>query len=147
MRPLEILVSLANLLVFFALAIPLPLTLRWLRYATPIALFLAGLHVAVEGPRWQMVPAYILTIIFCLIWLFGLVLPNSLHVNRRIAGLSVGLGVLGMLVSLILPIVLPVFHFPTPTGPYGIGTTTYTRHGHDLRFIVYSFCVFIDGRT
>jgi hypothetical protein len=25
--------------------------------------------------------------------------------------------------------------------------SNYTRHGHDLRFIVYSFCVFIDGRT
>jgi len=33
--------------------------------------------------------------------------------------------------------------------PHGqfVHYVTYTRHGHDLRFIVYSFCVFIDGRT
>ncbi len=125
MRSLEILVSLANLLVLFALAIPLPPAMRWMRYAAPVALLMAIMQVVVEGSRWQMVPAYTLTMIFFLIWLFGLILPNSLRFNRLIAGLGVGLGVLGLLISIMLPIVLPVFHFPNPTGPYGIGTTTY----------------------
>ena len=32
---------------------------------------------------------------------------------------------LGLAVSIILPEVIPVFRFPPPTGPYGIGTVTY----------------------
>ena len=52
MRPGEIVLSVANLLTFFSLAVPLPLALRWMRYAAPIALGVAIVHVAAEGPRW-----------------------------------------------------------------------------------------------
>ena len=41
------------------------------------------------------------------------------------AGLAIGLGVLGVTVSIALPILFPIFRFPQPTGPYGIGTMTY----------------------
>ena len=35
------------------------------------------------------------------------------------------LGALGIFLSVLLPLALPVFSFPTPTGPYSIGTVTY----------------------
>jgi pimeloyl-ACP methyl ester carboxylesterase len=125
MRPLEILLSLANLLIFCILAIPRLGAIHWMGYLAPITVLIAGIQMLVEGPRWQMVPAYALTMIFFLIWLFGIVMPGGIHVNRLIAGVGVGLGVLGLAVSIALPTVLPVFHFPRPSGPYQIGTVTY----------------------
>ena len=125
MRPIETLLVLANLLAFLVLAIPPLHSVFWTRFLAPIALPIAFAQVLVEGARWQMVPAYALVILFFLIWLLGIVIPGGIHVNRLIADLGVGLSVLGILVSIILPIVLPVFHFPNPTGPYAIGTMTY----------------------
>jgi len=130
MRPIEILLVLANLLTFFVLAIPRLRASRWPRYSAVIALLIAISQALIEGPRWQMVPAYALAGLFFLLWLLqgrkpaGEASRRSLA-NRLAAGLAVGLGVLGLAVSIVLPIIVPVFHFPHPTGPYGIGTLTY----------------------
>src|SRR5574341_110276 len=123
MRPLEAVLSSANLLAFFALILSLPLTMRWMRVATLIALLIAVVQAAMEGPRWQMVPAYALAIILFLIWLLGILTPSGRHIHRNVGG--IGLGVLMILFSIGLPIALPVFHFREPTGPYAIGTVTY----------------------
>ncbi len=136
MRPLEILLSLANLLIFCILAIPRLRAIHWMGYLAPITVLIAGIQMLVEGSRWQMVPAYALTIIFLLIWLFGIVMPGGIHVNRLIAGVGVGLGVFALVVSTVLPIVLPVFHFPRPSGPYQIGTVTY--HWVESRHEIFS---------
>jgi predicted dienelactone hydrolase len=126
MRPIEILLLLANLLTCFGLAVPLPLAVNWMRHLAPIALLIAGAQVLVEGPRWQMVPAYVLAGFFFLVWLLQNLAPGSgIAGHRWINGLAVGLGVLGLAVSTALPIILPMFRFPKPTGPYGIGTLTY----------------------
>jgi hypothetical protein len=125
MRPIEILVSLTNLLTFFVVAIPLPCKVFWMRYWVPIAPLIAIAQVLVEGQRWQMVPAYVLAALFFLIWLVSIVKRGSLHSNRFIAGLGSGLGVLMLVISIGLPILVPIFHFPKPTGPYAIGTVTY----------------------
>jgi hypothetical protein len=124
-RPIEILLSAANLLTLFVLALPGLHAVRWTSAMALIALLLAVIQIAVEGPRWQMIPAYASTAVFFLIWLLGIVLPGGLHVNRLTAGLGIGLSVLALILSTALPILLPVFHFPKPTGPYAIGTLTY----------------------
>ena len=116
MRPIESLLLVANLLAFLGLVIPLPSTMHWLRYSVVVALVLAGAQVAVEGPRWQMVPAYALTGLFLLAWWLQ---------NRLAPGLVVGLGIIGLAVSTALPILIPAFRFPKPSGPYAIGTVTY----------------------
>jgi predicted dienelactone hydrolase len=125
MRPLEILLSLANLLIFCILAIPRLRTMHWMGYLALITVLAAGIQMLVEGPRWQMVPAYALTAIFFLIWLLAIVIPGGNHVNRVVSFLGAGVGVLVLLISVALPILMPVFHFPKPTGPYAIGTLTY----------------------
>src|SRR6266498_2619994 len=130
MRPLEILLLLANLLTVFVLAVPRLRAVRWTRYSALIALLIAGAQALIEGPRWQMVPAYALAGLFFLVWLLQTIVPAGLPAGPRWARrfatiLAVGLGALGLAVSPILPIILPVFHFPPPTGPYGIGTLTY----------------------
>ena len=55
-----------------------------------------------------------------------LIAPAALKRARRFALLlAVGVAVLGLAFSVALPIVLPVFHFPQPDGPYTVGTLTY----------------------
>jgi len=131
MRPLEIVLVAASLLAFCALVVPLPGWARWLRrLAAPSALLVAGAQPLVEGPRWQMVPAYALAGLLFLVWLLRTVAPAGGPTRRRWSlrlayGLGVGLGVLGLAVSIGLPMMFPVFRFPRPTGPYEIGTLTY----------------------
>jgi predicted dienelactone hydrolase len=126
MRPLETLLSLANLLAFLVLALLRLRAVPWVRHLAPIALAIAVAQVLVEGPRWQMVPAYALAGLFFLIWLLQNIAPAGEPAGHgRTNRFAVGLGVLGLAISIVLPIMLPVFRFPHPSGPYVIGTLTY----------------------
>ena len=69
MRPLELLLVLVNLLTFAVLAVPRLHAVRWTGYVAYIAVLIAIAQMIVEGPRWQMVPAYVLTALFLLVWL------------------------------------------------------------------------------
>ena len=88
MRPIETLLLLANLLTFFILAVPRLFAMRWTGYSALIALLVAVAQVLVEGPRWQMIPAYALTGLLFLVWL--------LHNNAKAGGTPYrnGLGLL-----------------------------------------------------
>ncbi|MGI5837432.1 MAG: alpha/beta hydrolase family protein [Chloroflexota bacterium] len=125
MRPIETILAGTTLLAFLSLAIPLPINMQWIRYAAPVVLLIAIVQVLAEGPRWQMLPAYLLTIALFSIWLLGAVLPSGIPANPLVVGAGVVLGVLALIASIALPIVLPVFHFARPTGPYAVGTLTY----------------------
>ena len=130
MRPIETLLFLANLVTFFVLVIPRLRVNRPAGYMALIALLIAVAQVLVEGPRWQMVPAYALAVLLFLVWLLHARVPANWHTGKNrtyriAASLAVGLCLLGLLVSIILPMVFPVFSFPHPGGPYGIGTLTY----------------------
>lgn len=130
MRFIETLLVLVNLLTFVTLTVWLPCPLRWIRYAAPVAPLVAVAQVLVEGARWQMIPAYLLTGLFILVWLLKNIAPagqpaEQKRTHRLAFGLAVGLGVLGLAVSIALPITLPVFRLPHPGGPYEIGTLTY----------------------
>jgi hypothetical protein len=77
-----------------------------------------------------MVPAYVLTVLFLVDWTMQRVAPaggivKQILTKRVVAGCAIVLCILGMGLSAALPIVLPVFHFPRPSGPYQIGTLTY----------------------
>src|SRR5215216_3969610 len=126
MRLLETLLSLANLLTFLVLVVPLPRAASWMRHLAPMALAIAIAQVLVEGPRWQMLPAYALAGLFFLIWLLQNFAPAGRPAGQKWTNrLAVGLGILGLVVSIVLPIMLPVFRFPHPSGPYEIGTLSY----------------------
>ena len=130
MRSIEALLLLANLLTLVALTVSLPRALRGMHYAAPVALLIAVAQVLLEGARWQMGPAYVLTGLFFVIWLRTNVAPSDRLAERkrthRVAfGLAIGSGVLGLAVSIALPIVLPAFRFPHPGGQYEMGTVTY----------------------
>ena len=78
------------------------------------------LHLTIEGYRWQMVPAYVLTAL--LAWRIKAVdisQPSRLSFTRILgyAGIS-----LLIIIGWVLPSVLPVFTLPEPTGQYNVGT-------------------------
>jgi predicted dienelactone hydrolase len=130
MRPIETILLLTNALAFIALSVSLPYAMRWVRHSAPVAILIAVAQVLVEGSRWQMVPAYILTGLFFLIWLLQKIiwadrLPGQKRNNWLAVGLAVGLGIIVLTVSIVLPVAFPVFRFPHPSGPYEIGTLTY----------------------
>lgn len=130
MRLGEVLLVVLNFLTFVVFIMPQLRSIRWTRYIVLITLALAAVQILVEGPRWQMVPAYVLTGLFLLVWgVQSLVklskIVKRLLSSRLVVGCAIVLCLLDLGLSAVLPIVLPVFHFPLPSGPYQIGTLTY----------------------
>lgn len=123
MRPLEMLLLLANLIAYVVLALPAARAPHWTRSPAFTALPLAGVQALLEGPRWQMIPAYALSGLF---FLAGLLRASQRRrLGRPATLLGTGLGALALVVAAALPATLPVFRFPRPSGPYAIGTLTY----------------------
>lgn len=101
-----------------------------LRFVPWIGAALIVLHLAIEGYRWQMVPAYVLTAIFLLVSLRsrggapagGRTVPAS---GWRKAGRFAG--AVGLLLVFIFvaapPALFPVFKLPKPSGSLAVGTT------------------------
>jgi predicted dienelactone hydrolase len=86
-----------------------------LRALPAVALFVCAAHLAWEGQRWQLWPAYAATLVLFLL----LVWPGQ---SRG----SLGLGFLASgaaLAAFLFGSWLPVFRLPPPTGSYPIGTT------------------------
>ncbi len=94
----------------------------WLRRLPWLSLALLAAHVLLEGWRWQMVPAYLLVV---LALLFSLRKPRTTPRRwpRRIArGFALFGGILALGLSALLAIGIPVFTYPAPSGPHGVGT-------------------------
>ncbi|MHA6619773.1 alpha/beta hydrolase family protein [Pseudonocardia sp. DLS-67] len=118
MRPLEASLLTAIVLAFVVLVV-CPGRARHLRLLALLPLPALAAQVLVEGARWQMIPAYVLSGLAALGWLTR---PAGRPPGR---GVAVGLGVLGLAVAIAVPVVVPVFRLPVPTGPYAVGTQTY----------------------
>ena len=130
MRPFETLLLLANLLAFLLLVSPFPWAGRWARQLAPVAPLAAVVQVIGEGWRWQLIPAYLLAALALLIWVKRRIYPVPSCINvpcrpRPATKWTIGLGGLELAFSGLLPLAFPVFRFPPPGGPYGIGTVTY----------------------
>jgi pimeloyl-ACP methyl ester carboxylesterase len=83
-------------------------------------------HLIFEGARWQMVPAYGLP----LLMLMFMFLSKASVVRRfsRFAIVKVAIGIPAIMyfvIALLIPIVLPVFYFVPPSGPYPEGKVSY----------------------
>jgi hypothetical protein len=130
MRPLEIALLASELLLFSVLLSTSLRAWRWMRFLPFMGIVLAAAQSLLEGPRWQLVPAYALSVAFPLVsvlqrWRRDRKKTPRPLARRIVAGLGVSLGGLALGLAAALPALLPVFHFPPPTGPYGIGTVTY----------------------
>jgi hypothetical protein len=86
--------------------------------------------VSVEGYRWQMVPAYVLSGIVFLAGLPTMIrgqrpTGKSWRVSKALAiiGSLVGLAIVWITVELCVQV--PAFRMPVPSGPYYVGTRTF----------------------
>ena len=133
MRTWESLLLLADLMAFLVLSIRQVRGRLWMRDSTVIVLVsvvLAAAQWLAEGPRWQLLPAYALTVLFLLTWLLQNSAPmGGLNGRKRVhptaAGVAIALGALGLAIAAALPMLVPVFRFAHPSGPYAISTLTY----------------------
>ena len=137
MRFFETLGLLGLLLAFLSLLVPRLRFTRWPRLVSLGVLALMAIQIAVEGYRWQMVPAYLLTALFLAMSFMRRApakagKPNPAEADeprslarRAVAWIAISLTAIGLAVAAALPAMVPVFQLPTPTGPYAIGTATY----------------------
>ncbi len=77
MRPLEIAILVLNLGAIVEPLIPFRPKARWWAYVPALNVGLVILHLVVECYRWQMVPAYTLTVV-----VFLLTLPRLRRATR-----------------------------------------------------------------
>lgn len=136
MRTWESLLLLADLLAFLVLSIRQVYGRRWMRGSPVIALValvalvMAVAHWLAEGPRWQMLPAYALTMLFLPAWMVQKAAtvggPDGWkRLHPAAAAVAITLGAFGLAIAAALPMMVPVFRFSEPSGPYAIGTLTY----------------------
>ncbi len=126
--------------MFCILVVPQLRAVAGLGHFALIVVLIAAAQVFIEGPRWQMVPAYGLATFFALAWSLWIYaqaggIGGQVVTSRPLAVLAAVLGVLGLVISAALPALLPVFRFPRPGGPYQIGTVTYHWVDADRREI------------
>lgn len=129
MRPFEIVILAGLLLVLLGCIPPRSLRPPWLAYVPGLTLALVVVHLLLEGYRWQMVPAYSLAML-----LFFLSLtrpgredaPPDEQTSRRWRITVASLGLLYVAFAAVVPVLLPVFRLPEPTGAFEVGTRTLT---------------------
>lgn len=96
---------------------------RWVAAMPLFTLVLLLLHLAIEQPRWQMFPAYLLLALLLLVYLWPLLFPSETFEKRWSVAIPLGLlALLTWAVAVALPIVIPVVSLAAPTGPYAVGT-------------------------
>jgi predicted dienelactone hydrolase len=87
-------------------------------YVMGLLVLVLVIHLVFDGPRWQMIPAYVL-------WLIASI-TAMVPSDRKPAIVLRVLKITGLLVllalSIALPSALPVFDLPQATGPYAVGT-------------------------
>ncbi|MGN7383013.1 alpha/beta hydrolase family protein [Paenibacillus sp. SAFN-117] len=82
------------------------------------------LHISTGGWRWQMVPIYIAALLALGCCFSGRARRSSTRRRLVMAVQSLALFVFAG-VSIALPLLMPVFSFVSPNGPYAVGTTVY----------------------
>ena len=112
MRPLEVL--LVTLVILSATSVLTgKASRRLLAWLAVLSLAALLAHSLVEGPHWQMIPAYLAVLLF----------PAALVFRRPVVNGIVATAMLLLVAgACAASAVLPMFHLPAPTGPYAIGT-------------------------
>jgi hypothetical protein len=101
---------------------------KWVHLCPTLSLVVLAAHILIEGSRWQMFPAYALTVLLFLFTLGNVRYchgsSRDLRTRSRAWPRRVGasLGTLPLVVSVLIPLAFPVFRLPSPTGEHGVGT-------------------------
>ncbi|WP_244562970.1 acetylhydrolase [Paenibacillus uliginis] len=128
MRSFEILFIIFNVLLLGWLIFARNKSLRGLLIGFGISAIFMLTHGLVEGIRWQMIPAYAMTFIpIAILTIRHYLKPKEVKKKASPVRLVLitTLAALYSIIAVALPLLLPVFTFDKPTGPYKIGTVTY----------------------
>lgn len=128
MRPLEVLTLVTIFLELLARFWTVDKRPSWSKYLPGAVVVFILLHLIFEGYRWQMVPAYGLAAVLFLLRLTQLRKSASAYVSRgkRILGVTGTIfGLLALLLATAIPVLLPVFTLPQPSGSYPVGSTSF----------------------
>jgi pimeloyl-ACP methyl ester carboxylesterase len=130
MRTFETLFLLLNLLAFISLLLPRWRFMRAARFLPVAAVLTAIAQWLLEGARWQLAPAYTVSagLFFYLLSTHGRArdhAPASGPLRQLGRIVTAGICALALTLTTLIPIAVPIFRFPSPTGPYAIGTLTY----------------------
>ncbi|MHC5063768.1 MAG: dienelactone hydrolase family protein [Planctomycetota bacterium] len=124
MRSFEVLLIVANLLALLWPLMSGRVRRQWLVFVSGACFLLLFAHLAWEGYRWQMIPAYLCTVVLFIggqlrFWWFK-PLPKA---RRRWALAVVGssLGLLLLCLATLAASLVPVFDFPGHTGVFQVG--------------------------
>jgi hypothetical protein len=109
MKPIEIVLTVANAFVLFGLAVPLHRRLLWMRDLPPIVFLTALAQVVFEGPRWQTIPSYVLTGLLCVVWVLQFKWPLDMWRSPVSIRLIIAIPASLLLISsFILPRLFPL---------------------------------------
>ena len=127
MRVLEILILVTLFVRFVGYSFPPIRRSRWIIFVPGLTMLLIAVHLVWEKYRLQMLPAYGLTLILFLLSIrqfqLGERLQDKKLPNRVLIGLGFLMRLLVFTVVASLPIIIPVFRLPEPTGQFQIGAT------------------------
>jgi dienelactone hydrolase len=127
MRVFEFLILVTLFVRFVGYTFPSIRRSRWINFVPGLTMLLIVMHLVWEKYRLQMLPAYGLAFLLFLVSIRQLQRGEQLQDNALPNIVLIGLGfLLRLLVFTVigsLPIIIPVFHLPEPTGQFQIGTT------------------------
>ncbi len=115
MRLFEILIVLLDM-PLLGFAFPSHASQVWMSLLLPVVILVIVLHWIIEGYRWQMVPAYVSSVLLTVIALMNHGQHPAITVSVIVTAAVL------LLASSVLATILPVFSLPEPDGPNVIGT-------------------------
>ncbi|SOC08555.1 platelet-activating factor acetylhydrolase isoform II [Ureibacillus xyleni] len=89
---------------------------------------LAFIQIFFEGFRWQMVPSYLLGV-----FIIFLISKRNLLIRKRSSHFYVSFLVCWIPLSILLPILLPIFQLPKPTGNFETGVVHESLSGETMK--------------
>jgi len=131
MRSLEMVFIVFNILMLGWILFAKHKPQRPLLIIIGISFILLLLHAIINGMRWPLIPAYLITAVPVIIYVSRLrdskksrqrTVRKPLSAKRILVTL---LTVIYVVIAVALPILVPVFTFVKPAGPYKIGTVSY----------------------
>jgi hypothetical protein len=133
MRSLEALLLFANLPTLLVVLTARSCGQPWFRLAASIALLVAVAQAWVEGPRWQVVPAYALTAaLFVAAMLQQAETAGEPAWRLRLRQLAAAIGMAWLAASVLLPVTARAYRVTTPTETNARPTLT-TQWGEGRR--------------
>ncbi len=120
MRVFETVILAGLSLVLFGALVPRGRRPRWLRSVPALLVVLTLIHLGFERYRWQMVLAYVLMALVALFeWRRAGTAGRRVGIGRIFAVLA---GALGVGLAAFLGAGVPIFSYPPPSGPHGVGS-------------------------